>query len=666
MKSKITQSELTIVKAIDPERLARLYPMNGGLDEFIDELKSIGDEIQEAMQEGEEHASIEGLNKLHFMSVCVIPPSADSPANCPKMVVLELGFDGSCRDFLLSLVEHKVDLLDRIFKYCEGYSDESSTGQRIAWLNDGSLGSELFYVGHIGRSAARIGDEASLCGEVRNYVAEVEETVSSRSELWANVREKFGANAVVRDMPRLPWNVCLFSDDVRAKWWFRCKLILKWAALIFGLAVVAWGLNDFIAVRLGNPDLTGNFFQKAFETMTWPECIFFLLIPITGWVIAATIWAKEYPRSVKTSTAWVLLNALLKGAVFTVSLMAVFGIVFFLFRNQWEPWFLLMGAILVLVVVVLIATKMLYIFSRACGTFFSLALLLLTLAIIKWPIDVVLDPDLPPNVIRYLKVWGPFVVLTVLLPVLLVIARLLYIRREERGDREEFRTASKKRMDKLRQRESGQVHSHFAAVASLKQTDLNVVDGQPVWRRIRSFWRRMVFGGQFRVHTLRLVFRVVGFLHRNFATQGWLGTISSIHFARWLIIDNGTKILFLTNYDGGFAAYLGAFSENPGATAIFGHIDGFPRPYFLLWDGARKEQQFIDFARYTQTESLIWYSAYPNITVMDINCATQLCRALTRPPDNFGRGVVADWKRFFKWPITEAQISALLNSALAK
>ena len=54
--------------------------------------------------------------------------------------------------------------------------------------------------------------------------------------------------------------------------------------------------------------------------------------------------------------------------------------------------------------------------------------------------------------------------------------------------------------------------------------------------------------------------------------------INTIHFARWVIFDNDTRLLFTSNFDGSWEDYLRDFSvKTPdGMDKIFGHCDGYP------------------------------------------------------------------------------------------
>jgi Dyp-type peroxidase family len=139
--------------------------------------------------------------------------------------------------------------------------------------------------------------------------------------------------------------------------------------------------------------------------------------------------------------------------------------------------------------------------------------------------------------------------------------------------------------------------------------------------------------GRFRQTMLRIVLWAANLLART-STKGKLKGIPTIHFAHWSLLDGGTRLLFLSNYDGGWSSYLDDFVDlaSHGLTAIWSNTVGFPRTRFLLFGGAQDREAFKAFARSQQTRTAVWYSAYPNLTVpqTDSNSAVRL-GLVTRP-----------------------------------
>ena len=102
---------------------------------------------------------------------------------------------------------------------------------------------------------------------------------------------------------------------------------------------------------------------------------------------------------------------------------------------------------------------------------------------------------------------------------------------------------------------------------------------------------------------------------RSTSQSARLLNTQSIHFARWTILP-GRRLLFVSNYDGGFGGYLSMFATvgASGVSAIWGNTDGFPRTFYLFGDGARDEQRFKGRARASQYETLLWYRRYPRLS----------------------------------------------------
>ena len=121
--------------------------------------------------------------------------------------------------------------------------------------------------------------------------------------------------------------------------------------------------------------------------------------------------------------------------------------------------------------------------------------------------------------------------------------------------------------------------------------------------------------------TLRFVLAAINFVARFWANNGNLGGIPSIHFARWAVLDKGRRLLFLSNFDGSWENYLGDFIDKAagGLTAIWSNTLGFPRTWLLVLAGARDEQRFKDFARKGQLGTEVWYTAYKELSVQNVN-----------------------------------------------
>jgi hypothetical protein len=125
--------------------------------------------------------------------------------------------------------------------------------------------------------------------------------------------------------------------------------------------------------------------------------------------------------------------------------------------------------------------------------------------------------------------------------------------------------------------------------------------------------------GFVRSRVLRIVLWFLENARRRIAYEGTLGGISSIHFARWVLLDDDT-VLFFSNYDGSWEAYLGDFVDKAHVylTAVWSNTKWFPDTHALIIGGASKESSFKRWTRTFQVENRIWYSAYKTLTVNDV------------------------------------------------
>ncbi|HEU0300409.1 MAG TPA: hypothetical protein VFR37_13160 [Longimicrobium sp.] len=151
---------------------------------------------------------------------------------------------------------------------------------------------------------------------------------------------------------------------------------------------------------------------------------------------------------------------------------------------------------------------------------------------------------------------------------------------------------------------------------------------------------------RFRGFVLRLVLAFINFSARYISVEGRLAGIPSIHFARWVIVDGGRRLVFFSNYDGSWESYLGDFvDKSPGGmTAVWSNCVGFPRTVGLLGEGAKHEQLFKAYVRDSQIPTQVWYSAYRWLSVSNINDNSKIRLGLYGEMD---RAQAEEWLRRF-------------------
>lgn len=125
---------------------------------------------------------------------------------------------------------------------------------------------------------------------------------------------------------------------------------------------------------------------------------------------------------------------------------------------------------------------------------------------------------------------------------------------------------------------------------------------------------------------------------------GQLGGIPSIHFAKWLLLDEGRRLLFLSNYDSSWESYLGDFVDQAaiGLNLAWACTEGYPRTRLLALDGADDEERFKAWGRAHQLPTPVFYSAYPDLSLAAINNNTWIRHGLHERP---GAAELGAWFR---------------------
>jgi hypothetical protein len=125
------------------------------------------------------------------------------------------------------------------------------------------------------------------------------------------------------------------------------------------------------------------------------------------------------------------------------------------------------------------------------------------------------------------------------------------------------------------------------------------------------------------VERVRAVTAAIDSYAKRLAPPGSLIGISTIHFVKWLVIDNGRRLMMVSDYDGSWENYIDEFAEMilSGLDALWETAYGYPP------DGARDLPAFKRFLRSHQVPSEVFFSAYPDQTVLHIVNDRALARA---------------------------------------
>jgi hypothetical protein len=182
-------------------------------------------------------------------------------------------------------------------------------------------------------------------------------------------------------------------------------------------------------------------------------------------------------------------------------------------------------------------------------------------------------------------------------PLLSVIAAigLIRLRRLEKTDPEVCPRAEAADATELAILEDHDISNQFSAMGSVKP-------------------------GIVRLWTTIFVLLIIDYAARHVYTRGRLARVRTIHFARWVFLNNRQRIIFLSNYDGSLESYMDDFINKVGfgLNVVFSNGIGYPRTNWLILNGCGDERKFKEFLRRHQLPTEVWYKAYPGLTAADL------------------------------------------------
>lgn len=126
--------------------------------------------------------------------------------------------------------------------------------------------------------------------------------------------------------------------------------------------------------------------------------------------------------------------------------------------------------------------------------------------------------------------------------------------------------------------------------------------------------------GLFRRWTLSFLLWVLNWTTLHIYVRGQLARVGTIHFARWVFLNDKKRLLFASNYDGSLSTYMDDFINKVGwgLNLVFSNGVGYPSSRWLVLDGSKDEQKFKYFLRRHQLATEVWYKAYPGLTAFDL------------------------------------------------
>jgi hypothetical protein len=201
------------------------------------------------------------------------------------------------------------------------------------------------------------------------------------------------------------------------------------------------------------------------------------------------------------------------------------------------------------------------------------------------------------NVAWYSRLGIALLITLVLLPIIIpfAIVWIFLILYDEITKEDIVRKVDKNHFRTLVDRENTIVQQQFSALGNLKP----------------GFVRR---------NTMKYLLAITDFLAPYLFSKGRLSGIPTVQFARWVIINEGKQMIFLSNFDGNSENYLRDFINIAGKqlNLIFCHTVGMPKTRFMVFGGTKDADGFVAWARYFQVISNVWYSANKDVTVKNI------------------------------------------------
>jgi hypothetical protein len=130
------------------------------------------------------------------------------------------------------------------------------------------------------------------------------------------------------------------------------------------------------------------------------------------------------------------------------------------------------------------------------------------------------------------------------------------------------------------------------------------------------FWQR----------TATLFFALADYSSRHVFNRGSLAGLRTVHFARFMKLDHGRRVLFTSYYDGSLESYMNDFIDQVSwvLNGMFGNQAGYPKTRWLAFDGAMNEHGFKGFLRGHQIPTQVWYSAYAQLSAVNVDNNAQI------------------------------------------
>ena len=101
---------------------------------------------------------------------------------------------------------------------------------------------------------------------------------------------------------------------------------------------------------------------------------------------------------------------------------------------------------------------------------------------------------------------------------------------------------------------------------------------------------------------------------RHLFARDNLAGVRTIHFARWLPLDDGRRVIFASSYDGSQESYMDDFIDRLhwGVNLVFSNGVGYPRTRWLIFGGAKDEIAYKHYLRRHQVPTVVVLLGVPD------------------------------------------------------
>jgi hypothetical protein len=216
---------------------------------------------------------------------------------------------------------------------------------------------------------------------------------------------------------------------------------------------------------------------------------------------------------------------------------------------------------------------------------------------LAWAVEREPGPSLRRRIWEKVRLVAIPLVLLLFLPLILLAAPIyaFLLRRHERSDEAEGLKPDEETVRTLAAVEDHAVQNPFTAIGFVKP-------------------------GLFRRLTILGVLNGVAFAARHVFNRGSLAGVKTIHFARWVFLNDGRRVFFASNYDGSLESYMDDFIDQIswGLNIVFSNGYGFPKTRWLVLDGSRDELAFKHYLRRHQVPTYVWHTAYDRLTAANV------------------------------------------------